>query len=233
MEKLVLPNDLQNSLIAGGYFSNYSLNPVSKQFSEIYRLINQEKDIDLYILTQNIKIYQLIYRKKLIIYKNRSNSYQFSSFKIKTEGNLSVNFIFPNIKIGMTVKKLIDSFDFDFSKIFYSYKKHSIFVHVHLLEGCKKIQSEFDLKSNTKDLNVYRYRLEFLYKCFSVMIPELQEYHYEFLPKNFWRYDLTRFIKYVFKGYYSDAEEENLINIISYFEKPLARFLKIYYEKNV
>jgi hypothetical protein len=222
---------LDQTIIAGGFFSNYTINPVSIKFPFIFDLLTKEKDIDIYILTNDIKTYVQIYQKKLIIFRDRANGYSFSSFKILTDNYETVNFIFPNTKNGITQFSMLNDFDFDFSKIFYSYKFDSVFVHIHLFEDFRNLSSTFFPNYKIKDLNVYKKKLNFFYKCFSTIVCEMREEHESCLKRNFWRYDLTRFIKYVFKGFFCYEETEEIIKIISFYEKPLIQFLKKYYEK--
>ena len=54
MEKIVFKEDIETSLIAGGYFSNYGRNYLTFEFNRLYSMLNKQRNVDIYIETNSI-----------------------------------------------------------------------------------------------------------------------------------------------------------------------------------
>lgn len=210
IENIVFEDDYSKCLIAGGCFSVYKNNRLSLQFPTIYNYLEKHKDIDIYIETNNIKKYVQKYSKKLI--KN-TRIYPLCFYTMKFNWkNLKINFIFTKKNIG--IKNVINNFDFDFCKIFYSYEKKSIFLHYRLFEEFDVLNLNYGFNIKPKYLNFYE---NYLIDIRDRMI--LEEYFS--LDKNFIRYKLMRYVKYLFKGFYCKNQENCSANIVFFFENIL------------
>ena len=116
----------------------------------------------------------------------------------------------------------INDFDFDFSKILYSYKFDSIYVHVTLFKQSNVINDLYGLDLKVNNLRKYQEilkneKLNLVRTAWRFLDPEqdltIRDEFCSFLTTNF-----IYFIKYCFKGY-SNSNKETLdfIELIEYF----------------
>ena len=59
MQEYIMPNHLDQSLVAGGFFSKYVKNPISDKFPHLFSLLSSKSDIDIYILNGSSQIYKV------------------------------------------------------------------------------------------------------------------------------------------------------------------------------
>jgi hypothetical protein len=243
MREYVQPKDLDRSLVAGGFFSKYvSNNPISLKYAKLFRVISKKSDIDIYIAStesnhKNYELYKSLFLKRNYkVYddlKDQDNQYKFDCFKIDTKSNETLNFIFLNDSLQSELRTnfdLINEFDMDLSKVFYSYHYDSVYAHVTFFKQFRSIiKHSGTTLSLVKDLRKYKTVVcakktylerssqgEFL----SYVRSDSQD---SFL--NFLTVDLVRFAKYCFKGYYYDNDEcEKYTELLGFF---LAKFSDI------
>lgn len=214
LEEILFEEDLTKSVIAGGCFSNYIHNNLSLDFPDLFKLICEQKDVDIYIETRNFAKYKKKFKTR--IFKNKKN-YPFLFYSMK--------FIWKDIKINFIFSKntmtLIENFDLDFSKIFYSYSKNSIYAYCTLFELFDSEMFNILNEGNFQPSYLWYYEKRLLEKRILYFFPERK-----FLSDNFIRYDLCRYTKYAFKGFYEKEEEKKIKNMIAYYENVLTQFLK-------
>lgn len=181
----------------------------------LFQSFYQQKDIDIYIETT-----------EFLKYKKKYNAQSFKYSKYYPSSFYSMKFIWKEININLIFVKnnmaMIEEFDFDFCKIFYSFCENSIFAYYTLFEffDNKFITNSIDRRLFPCYLNIYENNL-------------LQIQMLWFSPKgknlndNFIRYEIFRYIKYAFKGFYEKEEEKKIRSIISYYEEILLNFLNL------
>ena len=215
MEKIVFKEDIETSLIAGGYFSNYGRNYLTFEFNRLYSMLNKQRDVDIYIETNSITKYRQKYKRKT--FKNvKKYPLSFYTMKLVWQG-ININLIFSGKNISNKNMYMINNFDFDFCKIFYSYQKNSIYAHYRLFECFDQINQNYNLKIASNYLNYYEQTL----LANMTLNPQISQF-----SKDFVRYNLVRYIKYAFKGFYVQNEEENVKKIICFYEHVLIKFFK-------
>lgn len=214
MEEILFVEDLNKSLIAGGCFTNYVHNNLSLDFPDVFKLFCEQKDIDIYIESTKFAKYKKKYNTR--IFKNKKY-YPLSFYSMK--------FIWKDIKINLIFAKnnmaLIQKFDFDFIKIFYSYSKHSIYAFCTLFELFDNQIFNILNECHLEPSYLWFYEKKLLEK--KIMYFNLKR---KFLSNDFIRYDLCRYVKYAFKGFHEMDEEKKIKNIITYYESILTQFLK-------
>ena len=214
MENVIFKDDLKTSLIAGGYFSNYGQNNLTLEFDRLYSILNKQKDVDIYIETNQITKYIQKYNRK--VFKNvKKYPLSFYTLKLVWKG-ININLIFSD-----KIMDMINNFDFDFCKIYYSYQKNSIYAHFRLFECFDQINKNFNLKISSNYLNFYEKNLSQQMIKFNRL--KSPAHHFS---SNFFRYKLIRYVKYAFKGFYEIQEEEKINNIIFFYQNILLKFLK-------
>ena len=100
MQDYVRPDDLDQSLVAGGFFSKYVENSISTKFPRLFSLLSSKSDIDIFILNGSSQIYKAWFlQRKIKVHSeyctnHYCNSYsRFENFKIETDQNQIVNLI--------------------------------------------------------------------------------------------------------------------------------------------
>ena len=169
MCEFILPNDLEKSLIAGGFFSKYiANNAISVKFANLFKVLSKKSDIDIYISSSennhnNYELYKShLQSRKFKIYDDlngNDNQYKFNCFKINTKNGEILNFVFVNDEYQSRERSnfdLINEFDLDLSKIFYSYHFDSVYVHVSFFKQFRLICNFFsECFSEINDLRKY------------------------------------------------------------------------------
>jgi hypothetical protein len=230
MQDYVRPDDLEQSLVAGGFFSKYVENPISAKFPRLFSLLSSKSDIDIFILNGSSQIYKAWFlQRKIKVHSeycanHYCNSYsRFENFKIETGQNQIVNLILIRGQNNNHVSfNSISDFDLDFSKILYSYKFDSIYVHATLFKQSKLINDLYGLDMKVENLRKYH---EILIKEKNNLTQTAQRFLNDdqdmttkeefcsFLTTNF-----VYFIKYCLKGYSNSTKETNeFIELIQYF----------------
>ncbi len=158
MKSYLDDDDLHTSLIAGGLFINYQSNSlIAKTFPELFQKIKQSQDIDIFILDEFDKKFQKYYFKifepycdlnlKIKIDKSPfiadcNSIYEgLNTFKIQTENEENINFIFVNKNEFVNLHSFLNTFDFSISKIHYNYELDAIFIPIELFEDYDKMYS--------------------------------------------------------------------------------------------
>ena len=219
IEEIVFKEDFNRTIIAGGVFSNYHSNCFTIEFPILFDIISNKKDIDIFIETNEISKYIMKYSQiigKISEYYEYIShlGYPFTLFSIKfVWKNLNINIIF--VRNNM---EIIEKFDFDFCKIFYSYKNNSIYVYQTLLESFETIKFKMEDDLSPNFLNYYQKSLVDMRKLSLNSKEDI--YSIEFI-----RFKLFRYVKYAFKGFYNKEEEIIVKNIIGYYEQVLIKFL--------
>jgi hypothetical protein len=139
--KFLIPiNDIDQCIIAGGIFSKYvpSLD-ISTCYSKLFNNLKGNQDIDVFMLDSNNDNFNSYLSKFKLLNMNPSEinheGYEFSTFKVLIESKM-VNFIFVHRDImngtNETILDHIEKFDFNLTKIFYSYKLKCLFMNKSL-----------------------------------------------------------------------------------------------------
>ena len=127
-------------ILAGGLFSDYDVNNIfAKQYPRLLSNFSKKKDVDLYMLDNNKASFNFYWEKfeslNMKPYAVNDIGYQFNCFKVKMNGFI-LNMIFvPCIQREKTIHSIIEiviGFDFNLSKIFYSFKFDAIYFFGHL-----------------------------------------------------------------------------------------------------
>lgn len=214
MEEILFEEDLKKSVIAGGCFTNYVHNNFSLDFPDLFKILSEQKDIDIYIQSTKFTKYKNKYNTR--IFKNKKY-YPLSFYSMKFNWKaIKINLIFAKNKMS-----LIQEFDLDFSKIYYSYSYHSIYAYCTLFESFENKIYNFLNECNIEPSYLWFYEKNLLEKKIMYFFAKRK-----FLSDDFIRYDLCRYVKYAFKGFYEKDEEKKIKNIISYYESVLIQFLK-------
>ena len=244
LEEFVLPDHLQHCSVVGGYFSLYNSHCYfSNKNVNLFQAFLKKKDIDICILHGEASEYNLIkrykknFKNKSLVVRDISGSNSFFSFKVSLKNDMILNFILLNVNknkngIPINLFTYIDSFDFDITKIFYSYKFDSVFVNFsnfyHINSG-----SLNKLGIIKCDLNYYdsRFRdnMKFLGSKLVIQTNSLRRVlsrKWFFSFKKLLSIDFIRFIKYCLKGYSNEIEDDFYrLYIINFY---LSCFPKLY-----
>lgn len=214
MEEILFEEDLEKSVIAGGCFTNYLHNNLSLEFPDLFKLFCLQQDIDIYIESTKFAKYKQKYNTR--IFKN-NKKYPLSFFTMKfCWKDMKINIIFAK-----NITDIIQKFDLDFSKIFYSYSMNSIYAYITLFELFDDQIFNILNECNFQPSYLGFYEKKLLEKKMLYFYPKRK-----FFSDDFIRYDLCRYTKYAFKGFYEKAEEKKIKNIILYYESLLAQLLK-------
>ena len=244
IEQYVLLDDRHQCLIAGGYFSRYTKDSlIGRSNPDLFTLFSQHTDIDIFLMAPNISEHlEFLMSKGLHCYGfhvlncNNTNSpsyfgYKFTSWKLKTQDNILLNFVAVNIAIypsndnvilhGINLKQniytpfdYINDFDLDFSKIFYSPFFNSVFVHATFFQGFFDLCSFYEVVPNIKDFSYYKRKM-ITKKAFMDSLP-FDEFKYQICfnasENRFFKFivsDFVYFLKYCMKGYIFNLNEES------------------------
>jgi hypothetical protein len=261
------PIDLDVAIIAGGIFSKYKDNNlISNEENKVINYFKSNADTDIYILDNDESLfgkYQIRFQNKFEIFKNplinyhknnidgfsdsnKSSYKNFKSFKIRVTNGLLLNFIF--VTNYNSVVLVVDDFDLDICKCFYSFKLNSIYVPItifkmlHSFHSLCPIEDYSIIDSYIQDLRKYQHELQvYVEYCESIkgdfgnLTRRKFEKHvlaarnrFETLNSpsvmSFCKYLKTRFIrvlKYYYKGYYFTGQKV-------YFEHNIKFLLNIF-----
>ena len=140
------------------------------------------------------------------------SAYKFECFKVKTPRNELLNFVFVNRScdkaLMWTSLDVINDFDMDLSKVFYSYKFDSIFMHMSFFRPYRSLYVRLDRP--VADLALYTAKLnEMKPRACEMSVKEFEESL---------AHDFKRFAKYSFKGYANTKKEIQLcIGLIEFY----------------
>jgi hypothetical protein len=231
MQEYVRPDDLEQSIVAGGFFSKYVADsPLSLRFPHLFELVSQNGDIDIFILNGSSDEYNAWFAQRNIqVHSEYSrdhycNGYtNFENFKITTPANQTLNFVFLSTHMNTQPFDSVSVFDMDFSRIFYSYKFDALYVYVSLFEKTRRIALIHGIDLQLNDLQKYK----------SILRAEKSKFErqgYEMFRANAFEDNrdfstlltsqLVYFCKYCFKGYSSwtdQAEIDEFAELIDYF----------------
>jgi hypothetical protein len=240
IKNFINEEDINNCLIAGGIFSKYrKFSYISKHYISLFDIIQDKADVDIFMSDKD----KQLFNKYLLLFKNKyklcpfeinSGSYKFNCFKIVLN-DLTYNFIFSGSRVS--ILEMILGFDFDLCKIFYSFKLNATFMNVTLFENFHKIKSFritpriMKRTHNMQDLTHYmprfktfkrvilRQRFDFNGFEMKEWINDILFYEVKGIPrlKQFIDIDFVRTLKYYFKGYYFDNQDDLISQKILFF----------------
>ena len=158
-------DDLNDSLIAGGIFLDYQANTLfSQNFPLLFPILQQNQDIDIFILDCEDKKFKKYY-KKLIHTSNRivPNSLEQNtdsdeiyegvhSFKIAQTNGEKLNFVFIDHNSYPTLMRFLNTFDFTITKTFYAYKSDAIFFPNEILTEYQRICNKYEINFVYEDV---------------------------------------------------------------------------------
>lgn len=212
----ICEKDKKFCVVMGGYFSKYQTDSYfSERFPWLFKQIAKKADVDIYIFHASILHYQRKFRNMGIEIISRSylprisyiiNNTFFASMKLKIKSQI-INIIFLNEKydnksIENSCINMLDRFDLDICKIFYSYFYDTVFVNVNLLTKYIKITSKCSVKPIIKDLSKYKADIEKIEFFRDNSLLKLR------LALNRENYTIIlRYLKYCFKNFYIDENE--------------------------
>jgi len=241
IKSYITNEDINSCLITGGVFSKYhKLSTLSKHYFALFDVIQDKTDVDIFMPDKDRKRFT----KYLELFKNKyelcpfeinSRSYKFNCFKIIINNCVILNFIF--VGSSKSILEMILGFDFDLCKIFYSFDINSIFMNVTLFENFHKImpfrKTPIKMKRthNIQDLTYYMPRFNTFIRCINQQrlqfnrleinewIKFILAYEVKLIPrmKQFIDIDFVRTLKYYFKGYYLDYQDDLISQKILFF----------------
>jgi hypothetical protein len=169
-------SDLENGFLSGGIFSSYDTkNAFSKKYENYKELFKERQSFDLYIVDKNDKKLEKYFSKFRFFdcfeVKNRDLSYKNAEIIVKLESYL-VKIIFirrnqsnnnENSLEIIEFSKIISSFDFLLTKIFYAFKIEKTLLHIGLFKIFERPEKSFNRKFKLEDycrqLELIRYRM--------------------------------------------------------------------------
>ena len=236
MVEFVRPKDLEFSIIAGGFLSEYkSEDAISARFPELYQRISANADVDIYVMEKGAgskadKIcatyLSLMNKRKLKVFdycNGDEEGYAFECFKVRTADSRIINFVFVNKEslygcVRSCNIDLVNAFDVDPAKVFYSYKYDSVYAHVTLFKPYRSWHKP--LESEYHEFGLYKY-IDML-ETEKVAIEASLAVGVKHRVTESLIVALTvgfiRLVKYCFKGYANTREEsDTCMSLIEFF----------------
>ena len=231
INELVCKRDKDFAVIMGGAFTKYKPNIISEKFPSIAKAIAGKSDIDIYLQNTSYKHY---YRKFTMLgveiisvhHSHEVLNYIFNTIKIRSNCEIiNIIFISKNQYQKIIVFKggdkvienptsidILNLFDYDICKIFYSFYFDKIFAFANLFEKYNEINSKCATKTIVKDLYLNKKEIEA--SSFANGNISLSNQDFDLYNK------VYRYLKYAIKGYFKNAEEaqEHILLIEKLYE---------------
>lgn len=233
IESLVDEIDKEFCVVMGGNFTEYNKKGlISVKFPRLYSKICCKADVDIYLFHSHAHKYFIKF-EHMSLDVNISKSFGLNveynffqnaiqSIKVKFNGE-NVNFIFlacdhfqhdihgtciifeQNINECYNIFSMLDLFDLNICKIFYSYYYDNIYAHVSLFKKYNLISQKCNAKIEICDLNFYRKKIiESDFFKFKKLTSKRLFLNYKLYAS------IIRYFKYSFKGYFIDTKEANV-----------------------
>jgi hypothetical protein len=230
IESLVDEIDREFCVVMGGNFTKYNKKGlISVKFPWLYSKICCKADVDIYLLHSHAHKYFIKFEhmnldvdiSKSISLNIEYNFFQnaIQSIKVKFNGE-NINFIFlacdhfqhdihgtcnifeQNINECFNIFSMLDLFDLNICKIFYSYYYDNIYAHVSLFREYNLIIQRCNAKNEICDLDFYRKKIinSDFFK-FNKLTSKRLLLNYKLYAS------IIRYFKYSFKGYFIDIKE--------------------------
>jgi len=214
INKYILPYDKNKCVVMGGYFSKYHTTIISDNFPAMYNNIKKQCDVDIFMLYGDNDVLYVPRKsdENLVssryIYLPYDNEYvqKYTTMKFKTEECI-VNLILVHknekYKENYSVLEVNKHFDFELSRILYSFKFDSIYVPASLFKQYRNILRKFSVNVNIKELVFYVNKIV-KHELYEKKRPKVKV---DKIDDHDFRVFLTRYLKYCFKGFFKNEEE--------------------------